>query len=241
VIPAPEPVVSVMAVLAECGWVLDTESQFSYEPGLKYNFGNFEISAGRFTNRYMQEVVSFSGPYRDVFRIVEASFDMPERVASREQVFAWVAYGIRDIPLAITPDWLKEGRAQHDLLPWEQHLAAYRRRPQASVARDWMRLLGKQLLVEAESAMDTDTCRVHFDGEVVRFDVPGKTLLAQAQGDTPWLVDVIVKLPDLRGLPKRWMRDPVGIGYWEDNLVIGNRAFAAMTQPRDGAAGAQAR
>lgn len=229
-----------MNVLAECGWVPDPDRPISCEPALKYNFGTFELSAGRVTNLHMQEVVSFCGLYRDTFRMADASFDMPERVASREQALAWVAYGIRDIPLAITPDWLKEGRQHHDLLPWEQHRAAYMRRPQASVARDWIRLVGKQLIREAESAVDTDTCRVYFDGEVVHFEVPNKALLVQAQGDTPWPVDVIFKLADLRGLPKRWMRDPVGISYWEDQLVIGNRAFAAMAQTRDGATGSQA-
>lgn len=232
-IPAPEPVVAVMDVLAACGWVPDTGNQFSEGPAVKFNFGNFELSAGRFTNQYLQPVVSFSGIYNDLRTMQDLAFDVPERVASREQVLAWVAYGLGDkIPLAIVPEWLVEGRQHRDVLPWEQHMAAYERRPQASVARDWMRVLGKQLMAAAESAAESDACRVRFDGDALRFRLPGQTLLVQAADDTPWPIDVTVKLADLRDLPKRWMRDPVHVSYFEDRLVIGNRAFAATTGVR---------
>lgn len=233
-IPAPEPVVAVMDVLVQCGWVRDQNNQFSEGPALKYNFGNFELSAGRFTNLYLQPVVSFSGHYRDQRTLQQVAFDMPERVASREQVLAWVAYGIGGkVPLAIIPDWLAEGRLHHDLLPWEQHMAAYKRRPQASVARDWMRVLGKQLIAAAEVATDTDTCRIHFDGDALRFLLPDKTLLVKASGGMPWPIAVVVKLADLRALPKRWMRDAIEVAYWEGQLVIGNRGFAAATEVQD--------
>lgn len=231
---APEPVVPVMDVLVQCGWVRDNDRQFSEGPALKFNFGNFELSAGRFTNQYLQPVVSFSGVYNDLRTMQDIAFDVPERVASREQVLAWVAYGLGDkIPLAIVPDWLAEGRLHHDVLPWEQHMAAYKRRLQASVARDWMRVLGKQLIAAAESAAEADTCRIHFDGDALRFRLSGQTLLVQASGDSPWSIDVIVKLADLKGLPKRWMRDPIHVSYFEDRLVIGNRAFAATAEVRD--------
>lgn len=233
-IPAPEPVVAVMDVLVRCGWVPDPGRQYSEGPALKYNFGNFELSAGHFTNQYLQPVVSFSGVYGDRRTVHQVAFDMPERVASREQVLAWVAYGIGDkVPLAIIPDWLAEGRLHHALLPWEQHMAAYKHRPRASVARDWMRILGKQLIAAAEAATGTDTCRIHFDGDVLRFRLPDQTLLVQASGDTPWPIDAIVSLVDLRGLPKRWMRDPIDVSYWEDRLVIGNRQFVATSETGD--------
>lgn len=226
--PAPEPVVSVMAVLVACGWVSNANNHYSEARALKYNFGNFELSAAVVTNEYLRPVVSFSGLYCDIDVLREVTFDVPVRIASREQVLAWVAHGIGDrIPLAITPEWLQEGRSHRDQLPWEQHLAAYRRRPYASVAREWMRVLGKQLLAAAADATEDDLCRVRFDGEALRLLLPDKTLLVQAQGDAPWQADVIVRLADLRDLPKRWMHDPVGVAYWQDQLTIGNRAFTA--------------
>lgn len=232
-IPAPEPVVAVMDVLAECDWVPDSSNRLSEGPALKFNFGNFELSAGRFTNQYLQPVVSFSGIYNALRIMQDIAFDVPERVASREQVLAWVAYGIGStIPLAIVPNWLTEGRQHHELLPWEQHMAQYKRRSRASVARDWMRVLGKQLLTEAESAADSDVCRVHFEGVALRFQLPSQTLLVRASGDTPWPVDAIVKLTDLKGLPKRWMHDPIEVSYWDERLVIDNRSFAATAEPR---------
>lgn len=233
-IPAPEPLVSVMEVLAQCGWVPDQGNVYSEAPALKYNFGNLEVSAGRFTNEYLTQVVTISGIYRDHHSLREIAFDIPERVASRTQVLAWVVYGIGErLPLAITPEWFDEGRRSQDHLPWRQHMAAYERRPQASIDQDWMRVLAKQLKAAAVKAAESETCSVFFDGDVLRFKLPDRSLMVQASGDGAWPVEAVVKLSDFTGLPARWMTDPVHTSLWEGHFVLGNRRFNATTiEPR---------
>lgn len=223
--PAPPPIVAVMNVLAACGWAPDLDNQFAEDGALKYDFGNFELFAGVFTGLHLQRVVTFSGVFSNGRSLHDVKFDVPERVESKTQVLAWIAYGLRDVPIANTPVWLAEGRRAHAQLPWERQLAAYQARPRATIAREWMRVLGKQLLAAAEHASDTDMCRVRFDGEVLRFGLPGKTLLVQASGDMPWAADVVLPLPSFRQLSKRWMHDPVEVSSWGDFLLIGNQRF----------------
>lgn len=227
----PKSSVQVMDVLARCGWVSHPHS-CSDEPALKYNFGNFELSAGTFTNFYLQRSVTFEGLYDDHRTLEQILFQAPEWLVSRAQVLAWVAHGLRETPVVITPDWLEEGRQCQDLLPWELERAAYKLRPEATVAREWMRILGKHLKAEAESSAGVDTCSVHFDGTSLRFTFWNRTLVVQASGNAPWSVDVILALSRLQWLPKRWSQDPVIVSYWDGHINIGNRRFAATIAPR---------
>lgn len=231
-VPGPRPIVSVMDVLRGCGWAPDANRPWSEEPALKYNFGNFELSAGVLTNEYLRQVVSFEGHYRDLRSMVQISFDVPLRVESREQVLAWIVYGMRHgVSLAITPAWIEEGRRLQHVLPWEKHMAAYRRRPQATIDRMWMKPLGKVLREAAKSAAEDESCRIHFDGTTVRFDLPGRTYLVQGGGPAPWTQVAAVALRDFVGLPQRWMRAEIGVSLWEERLTIGNRVFAAVVVP----------
>lgn len=221
-----------MEVLAQSGWVPAPDETLTEAPALKFNFGNFELLATTVTNLYLQRVVNFEGLYDDYRTLAQIAFEIPERIESRAQVLARVAHGIgEEIPLAITPDWLKEGRQAQEGLPWERGRAAYDQRPQASVDRDWMRVLGKQLIAEALQADDTDTCRIRFDGSALQFQLPGKALPVPATGCEAWLLWVIVRLRDLRGLPQRWLEDPVEVSYGDGHLHIANRRFNATIEP----------
>ena len=231
--PGPEPIVLVMDVLRECGWVQDDDRPWSEEPALKYNFGNFELSAGVLTNQYFRRVVSFQGHYRDLRTMAETVFDMPERVESREQVLAWIVYGLRrSIPLAITPAWIGEGRRLQHELPWAKHMAAYNARPVASVDRMWMKPLGKVLREAAASAAEDERCLIDFDGHSIRFELPAKTYLVQADGSEPWPHASLVRLRDLAALPQRWMRSTISVSYWDGHITIDNRRFAASVAKR---------
>ncbi len=236
---APGPLIPVMEVLAQIGWVPAPEVTVTESPAFKFNFGNFELVATTFTNFYLQPVVNFEGLYGDGRTVAQILFEVPERIESRAQVLAWLAFGIgQQIPLAITPSWLEEGRQTQHRLPWERQRAAYNERPQASVDRDWMRVLGKRLAADALLARDTDTCRVHFDGTALRFHLPDKTLPVPATGREAWLVGVIVSLPHLRRLPARWMQDPVEVSYWDGCLRMANCGFNATIEPAAPAASA---
>lgn len=240
-IPGPAPIVPVMDVLRECGWVPDDNRPWSEEPALKYNFGNFELSAGAVTNEYLRRVVTFSGLYRDVRCIEDVNFDVPERVESREQVLAWIVYGLgKRLRLAITPSWIEEGRRSQHELPWAKHMAAYKARPIASVDRMWMKPLGKALREAAASATDDEPCLIYFNGYTVRFELPAKTYLVQADGSKPWPHAVLVSLRDLAALPQRWMQCAISVSYWDGHLTIGNRRFAASVATRPGDAASAA-
>lgn len=221
-----------MVVLRECGWVPDGDSPWSEEPALKYNFGNFELSASVVTDMYLRRVVSFSGLYRDHRSIADTSFEIPERVESREQVLAWIVYGLRcSVPLAITPAWIEEGRRLQHELPWAKHMAAYNARPMALVDRMWMKPLGKLLREAAASAAEGERCLIHFDGHTVRFELPAKTYLVQADGSEPWPHAALVALRALAGLPQRWMYRTIEVSFWEGHITIGNRRLEASIAP----------
>lgn len=224
-----------MDVLRECGWIPDDDRPWSEEPALKYNFGNFELSAGVLTNQYLRREVCFQGYYRDLRTLAETTFEMPERVESREQVLAWIVYGLgRGVPLAITPAWIEEGRRLQHELPWAKHMAAYNARPVASVDRMWMKPLGKVLREAAASAAEDELCLIYFDGHTVRFELSAKTYLVQADGSVPWPHASLVALRALAALPQRWMQSSISVSYWEGHITIGNRRFAASVAKRPG-------
>jgi hypothetical protein len=221
-----------MEVLREFGWVPDDDRLWTEGPALKYNFGNFELSAGVLMNEYFRRIVSFQGNYRDLRRIAEIAFEIPERVESREQVLAWIVYGLRrSVPLAITPAWVEEGRRLQHELPWAKHMAAYNARPKALIERMWMKPLGKVLREAAALAAEDERCLIHFDGATVRFELPGKTFLVQADGTESWQQAVWVSLRELRALPQRWMRSTIAVSYWDGHVMIDNRRFAALVAP----------
>ena|GEM_PF-1688634 len=240
-VAGPAPIVPVMDVLRECGWVPDDDRPWSEEPALKYNFGNFELSAGVLMNEYFRRVVSFQGHYRDLRTMAETAFDVPERVESREQVLAWIVYGLRrSVPLAITPAWIEEGRRLQHELPWAKHMAAYNARPVASVDRMWMKPLGKVLREAATSAAEDESCLIHFDGHAIRFALPAKTYLVQADGSESWPHASLVALRDLAALPQRWMQSTISVSFWDGHITIGNRRFAASIAKRPGDAADEA-
>lgn len=221
-----------MDVLRECGWVPDNDRSWSEEPPLKYNFGNFELSASVIVNRHFRRVVSFHGLYRDLRTIADTSFDMPERVESREQALAWLAYGLRgSAPLAMTPAWIEEGRQLQHELPWVKQTAVYNARPTASIDRMWMKPLGKVLRDAGSAAAEDEYCLIYFDGSVVRFDLPNKAYLVQAEGGGHWPHAVRVALHDLAALSKRWLSSSISVSYWDGHVAFGNRRIAAVVAP----------
>ncbi|MEO9090816.1 MAG: hypothetical protein ABI247_10855 [Rhodanobacter sp.] len=230
-----EPLVSAMEVLHHLGWVPDTDNPCSTGPALKYSFGNLTISAGVFTNRFFQPVVILVGLFSDGRSIQDIAFEIPQQVESRLQMLAFVAYALRGIRLAITPEWLEEGQRAQGELPWVRDAAAYRARPLADVTRDWMRVFGRELRSEAAAADESDHCRVAFDGEVLRFLLPRRTLPVAACGE-PWKIEVTLELSALVAMPKRWMSDPVAVAFWKGHLTIGNQQFNAIAAETRGSA-----
>jgi len=52
-------------------------------PGLRFDFGNFELRARQLINLKFQEVVAFSGVLATPRTVREVAFDIPPRIASR--------------------------------------------------------------------------------------------------------------------------------------------------------------
>ena len=129
-------------LLRDFGFQPDQEVKYSdFEPGLSFDFGNFKLSAGCFTNLRFTEVVSFSGVLKTRRTIAEVSFEMPRRIKSRELCAAWIVWnldlsaGTLFVP-AREVAWVIDGRKSKDLLPWridraerESEQKAYRARP----------------------------------------------------------------------------------------------------------------
>lgn len=231
--------IEVMRVLRECGWVPDPDRTRADGPTLKYDFGNFELSAAVFfSERFCQAVVFLKGGPNCIAIDDVVAFEIAEFVESREQAIALIWYCIRRHRPAIVPTWLEEGKDLQHLLPWRREAEAYARRPKAVVDRVWMRPLGQRLREAAIAAVAEDRCVVHFDGTTVRFDLPERRLIVQADGPEPWVEPVTVSLQALTRLPKRWMKETVEISLWDGHLLIGNVRF--QTAPVKGlSSGAQ--
>ncbi len=198
--------------------------------GLVYDFGNLHLSAGRFLNTRLVQIILLGGVLATSRAIAEISQEMPLQVDSREQGIALLVWCLDQassrgefIPLRSVP-WIDEGRANRDRLPWEKDLAIYAARPRCLVSREWMRIgiktLASHLVLADEGALVT----FGFDGSALSIRCSGNLVIMAATG-TPWPQAYSVEAKTLKWLPKRFMRDQVEVSVHDGFLRIGRRLY----------------
>ena len=141
-------------------------------------------------------------------------------VKSLKQCAAWIVWNLDrhsdhgDFKSARPVDWIEDGRENRKLLPWVKSMAEFNSRPQCIVQRDWLRLALRTLGEYLASLPDTTGIVFRFDGSVlsVRFD---KKVIALPGEGSPWTVCFRVEAGTLRRLPKRLMRERIGVSIWE--------------------------
>jgi hypothetical protein len=131
------------------------------------------------TNLRFRRIVLFTGVISTRRTIAQVEFEMPREVESWEQGVAWVTWYVDDHIDMISKatsrlDWLKEGRKNRHLLPWErqrvaseEERVAYESRPRCQVQRDWARVALRQLASQIAAVDDDTDVTFHFNGEAL--------------------------------------------------------------------------
>ncbi|WP_429109675.1 hypothetical protein [Aeromonas media] len=221
--------------LQELGFMQDEKVYSEQVMGLSYDFGRFQITAGRIMNLSMREVWNFSGVVGNSNFISCMNFEMPLQVESVEQCAAWVVWHLKQhIPsrAKIFPRTLSYllllGLEHQATLPWVRDLAAYKAayevRPKCMVKRDWLRLALKELKTALVEVNDTDDVQFHFDGSVLYMYCPNERIVCPASGDA-WQKQYVIAARNLRNLPKSLMQETLCIDIWESKLGIARHCY----------------
>jgi hypothetical protein len=176
------------------------------------------------------EIVLFTGVLSTSRSLAEVFFEMPRKVKSCKHCAALIVWNLdqyadhRTYKPTRPVDWIVEGRENRKLLPWVKSMAEFDSRPQCIVQRDWLQLALRTLGEYLASLPDTTGIVFSFDGSVlsVRFD---KKVIALPGEGSPWTVCFRVEAGTLRRLPKRLMRERIGVSIWESRITLGNCTY----------------
>lgn len=233
----PLPIVSVRDVLPTLGFTQDWAATTDQPPGFVFKRDILELHAAQCTGFHLRPQILFSGMAVTDRTLQGFEFALPLAVESKEQAVAMIAYYIGSDFVPSAPiDWLDQGRLWKHLLPWEKHWRELRQRddeyeqqrrarPHCLVARDWMRMLRKQLRVAVNSAGEHDEFFVEFDGHMLKITLLDTAIGAPARGPASWNC-YRGRIASLAGLPTRFLTDPVEIGIWNGRLEIEQTHFA---------------
>ena len=203
--------------------------------GLSYDFGRFQIAAGRMMNRYMREVWSFSGMVGNSNFISSIEFEMPLQIESIEQCAAWVTWHLQTHLPVNQSHFLGEseltalGRQHQSTLPWVRKQAAYAARSHCMAKRDWLRLALNELKSVLCDAEDSTEVQFHFDGTVLVVVCQGQRIVCPASGEA-WPNHYIIAALHLRKLPKRLMSDMPCVDIWEGCLGIDRYRYSGVCE-----------
>lgn len=209
--------ISVDFVLIKIGFV-------PTENSLQFDFGNCKLKAIQSINRYFLEGYNFFGFYISERRAGELNFFLPLELESYEQVLAFMAYNLRNADLKIKPDWLNEGHALKEHLPWERELKEFQEKPSFSIEHEWFRVIVKKIRLLTQASTDEDVTTFSFDGAVLKVVCNNQPFVVSGLGKA-WQQTVTVKTKSLSFLPKRIFKRDVWFYIWQDKFHIGKRAF----------------
>ncbi len=212
-----EAKVSVHTILIEIGFL-------PIEDGLQLDLGNCKLKAIQGINRHFQEGYNFFGYYISERRAGELDFFLPLQLESYEQVLAFIAYYLRNADLRIKPDWLNEGLALKEHLPWQRDSKKYNENPKSTIEHEWFRVMVKKIRLLIPTSTDEDVTIFSFDGTVLKVVCNNQTFVVSGLGQD-WQRTATVKTKSLNFLPKRILNRDVQVFIWQDKLNIGNRIF----------------
>lgn len=209
--------VSLESILTRIGFIPNGE-------GFQFDFGNCKLKAIQGIDRYFQEGFIFFGSYTSERSAGELDFFLPLKVESYEQGLAFMAYHLRNAYFRNKPDWLNDGLALTEHLPWEKEKKAYKDNPTAFIGHEWFRVLVNKLRLLISTSTDEDVTTFTFDGTVMKVVCNNETFVVSGLGKD-WQRTATVKTYSLDFLPKRIPNRDIIIYIWKDKLYIGNRVF----------------
>jgi hypothetical protein len=200
----------------------------SYDPStITFDFGILKLKALACLNLRFQEIVLFSGVISTGRSLGQVHFEMPRRVESLKQCAAWIVWNLdqfSDFKRIKHIAWVEEGRTSQSRLPWVRSMAEWKARPQCVVKRNWLRLALNTLAKTVETLPEESNVLFSFDGLVLSIQSDGEVIALAGEG-VPWTVNFKVQAGALRRLPRRLMREHIGISIWKSSISIGNRTF----------------
>jgi hypothetical protein len=209
--------VSMQSILIKIGFLPNRN-------GLEFDFGNGILVAIEGVNGYFQEGYSFYGYFISKMTAGEFDFFLPILVESYEQGLAFIAYYIQYADFLNKPDWLTEGLALKEHLPWEKENKAFKENPEATIEHEWFRVLVNKLRILISISTEEDITTFSFDGTVLKVVCNNEAFVVSGIGKD-WQRTATVKTKSLNFLPKRIPNRNVLFYVWDDLLHIGNRAF----------------
>jgi hypothetical protein len=213
-------------VLRGLGFQSDSTVTSDEGPGLSFDFGGIRLRAGAY-RKWLAEIVLITGVLATSRSFAQIHFEMPRYVDSAHFVTAWIVWHLdqhSEFRKVQNLSWVEDGRNHQGLLPWVKSMAEWGARPQCTVDRDWLRLALKTLADYALILPDDACVLFTFDGSVFASKCDGKVIALACEGAS-WGVSFKAQVGALRRLPKRLMREDIGISIWESSISIGNRAY----------------
>jgi hypothetical protein len=222
--------ISTMESLRYLGFQPDPTIVSDGGSGLSFDFGNFVIRASCCLNLRCKEIILLAGVLSTRQTVSDVQIEMPRQVESIKQCAALIVWSLdqhsQDRVFKPTRNvrWVEEGRENRKLLPWVMSAAEYDARPHCTVKRDWLRLALKTLGAYLPFLPDDAYVVFSFDGSVLSIRCDGRVIALAGEGP-PWAVRFKVAASVLRRLPKRLMRENVGVSVWESRLSLGHWTY----------------
>lgn len=217
-------------VLVDIGFVPVTGRM---APCLCFDFGSFTVEAMQTINRHFADVVLLTGYVINKHVMAELIQEIPSHVESRRQGVAWLTWAIEqslgdflDDKRHPAPMWLKEGRQDRELLPWERQLKAYEQRPHCCVSRAWAKLAIRAIRDQLQNGGSASPLTFSFDGEALCVRCAGKFVGALPATGNPWPTAFLVDQVTPDRLQQRLARC-VTVSVWENKLTMGRVTFGA--------------
>ncbi|WP_420148586.1 hypothetical protein [Spirosoma sp.] len=215
--------VSLYEILKKIGFRSTSDSR------LELDFGNFKLVAVEAMNRYLKDIVYFSGINQTERRLGLIEFEIPQEVDSFEQGVAFLSFKLgRDFEAKNVPAWYHQGLLWKSLLPWEQSKLAYSQKPSATIEHDYFKLIVQKMRKKSDEATEDDITTLSFNGNTLTINCLGERIIAPATGN-PW-EEVSLKTRSLAHLPQR-IKQQIGTIYiWESRLHVANYVLPLLTE-----------
>jgi hypothetical protein len=190
--------------------------------GLKtvgYAFPHLELTASDVVNRHFARVVLLGGVFNTGRNLGLVESEIPHDLDTTAAAAAWTSYALRSYEqdLGELPDWMTQGKANWELIPFVREARAFEERPRCTVDRNFAQVLRKQLR-QALAELPEDAPAVFaFDGRVLRVQVMRSALEVLAHGD-PWPEAFEVRLGPQTKLPSRFMSPVVEVSFYDGSL-----------------------
>ena len=194
----------------------------------KYDFGEFEINAYKYFDPF--EVFHFHGSYISERNCGEVDFKTPAELDDYNQGLALVSYYFRNINFKNKPEWLVQGLALQDELPWKKEWAIQakkeveRKEFLVQLDYDLFKVVIKRLKAYSLKTEVDFVIYFSFDGELLRIEYEDHKEILSGTGKA-WDTSAKILSVELDKLPKRLNRSTNEVILYQDAFYLCREKF----------------